>query len=72
MNKIMILSDGETFAGLDGCMEAEVLWDETKDGFLTPEEFDAKVEEYEAESDDIWAELEYGIIAKVYKVYKQD
>lgn len=72
MNKIMILNDEETFTGLDGCMEADVLWDGDVDGHLSDEEWDAKVEELEATHGPLWQEPEYEIIAKIVKVYTAD
>lgn len=71
INEIMILNDGETFTGLEGCVRAEVLYDQDIDGTLTEEQWDEKVEALEMANDDgtIWEDAEYGIIAKIVERY---
>lgn len=69
--EIMVLNDGETFADLEGCMRAEVLWDEF-DGVLQEEEWDQKVQEFAKQIGEgglLWVSDEYNVIAKVVETY---
>ncbi len=65
-NSIVVLNDGETYAGLDGCFVAEVIFDGFRD---TGAESQQTYEQAEIlySGDEYWHDPEGQIIAKIIR-----